>query len=506
VKVTTEELERCEVLMTVEIEGKQEQDLLKKAAKRIAREVRIPGFRPGKAPYNVVVRRFGLEAIQQEVLEQSLDKMVQDALKEINVQPFAQIKLEGVAWDPLTIKIIIPTEPHVKLGDYRNIRLEYEAVKVNKEDITKTLEDLQERHATWAPVERPAEVGDLITISVVEKDGDKVIAEQASVEHELITMAEAAEDGEKERQFRIDLTTPLLGLAAADEKSFSIDYPEEFDDERYAGKTITFEVKVISVKEKELDPLDDDFAKLVSDFDTLAELEADIEKRIMAQRERQQRHELGEQALEKLLAESKTEWPLAFEEESLEQEIKAFERRIQDYGFNLDNYLRMENKTKGTFQDEVRERVVNGLRRNLVLSEIAELEKIEVSESEILERAKLISDVSGQGDQLWRGILGSQAHQNLIASELLVEKVLQWLGAVAKGEEPAPAEETETTAEADTLETATAVSQVDNHEPGSPVASEPGHPAAQESEGEVSPASVAHSESAEEPVTAEIKS
>lgn len=499
-KVTTEELERCEVLMTVEIAVNQEQDLLKKAAKRIAREIRIPGFRPGKAPYNVIVRRFGLEAIQQEAMEQSLDKVVQDALKEVTVQPFAQIKLEGVDWNPLTIKIIIPTEPKVVLGDYRNIQVEYEEVEVSEEDITKALENLQNQHATWVPVERPAEVGDLIAMSVVEKDGDEVIVEQASVEHELIALneTEAAEDGAEEKQFRIDLTTPLLGLGAGDEKSFAIDYPEDFEDKRYAGKAITFEVKVSSVKEKELDPLDDDFAKLVSDFETLGELEADIEKRIRAQRERQQKRELGEQALEKIITESQTEWPLAFEEESIEQEIQAFERRVQDYGFNLETYLRMESKTKETFQAEVRERVISSLRRNLVLSEIAELEKLEVSESEILERAKLISDMSGQGDQFWRAILGSQAHQNLIASDLLVEKVLQWLGAVTKGEEPTQVEE---------IETGTNVGHVDDPELDNvTVAPEQEHQAAPENEREAPPPPVTNSESAEEPATAEIKS
>jgi trigger factor len=199
VKVTTEELERCEVLMTVEVEAQREQDILQKAAKKIARQIKIPGFRPGKAPYNVVVRRFGLEAVQQEAFEDSADRLVQDALNEANVQPFAQIQLESVDWSPLIIKVKVPTAPVVELGEYRDIRLEAEPVEVSEEDVDKALQDLQERTATWTPVERPAELGDMVTMSVVEKEGDEVLAQNDSVEYELVPHEHDHEEDEQQR-------------------------------------------------------------------------------------------------------------------------------------------------------------------------------------------------------------------------------------------------------------------------------------------------------------------
>ena len=221
VKVTTEELEQCEVLLTVEIEPKKEKDMLNKAAKRIAREVRIPGFRPGKAPFNVVVRRFGLEAVQQEALEQSVDKMLEKALEDVNVEPYAQIQLDSIEWDPLTIKVKVPTKPVVELSNYRDIRLDAVDVEVTEEDVQQTLENLQEQTATWNPVERAAKLGDLVSMSVVEKDGDEILAEHESVEHEL------EDPAEHEGHDHPDLTTPLLGLEAGDEKTFSLAYPEE---------------------------------------------------------------------------------------------------------------------------------------------------------------------------------------------------------------------------------------------------------------------------------------
>ena len=130
-KVTTEQLERCETLLTLELDPKDEQELLKKAAQRIAREVNIPGFRRGKAPFNTIVRRFGLEVVQQEAIEKMGDKLLKDALKQAEVEPYAQVQLDDVSWNPLVLKLRVPTEPKVELGDYRTIRLDAEPVGGN---------------------------------------------------------------------------------------------------------------------------------------------------------------------------------------------------------------------------------------------------------------------------------------------------------------------------------------------------------------------------------------
>ena len=429
-KVTTETLERCQVRVTVEVEPKKEQRMLQNAAKRIAREVKIPGFRPGKAPYNVVIRRFGLEAVQQEAFEHSADKMIQDALEEAEVLPYARIQLESIDWDPLTVQIKVPTQPQVELGDYRNIRLEPEPVEVTDKDLEQALSGLQEQTATWIPVDRAAKTGDLISIAVVEKDGDEVLAEHESVEHEL------SPPDEHEGHNHPDLTTPLLGLSAGDEKSFELSYPDEFSDARYAGKEITFEVEVLAVKEKEVDPLDDEFAKAVSDFDTLAELRTDVRSNLEQQRETQRDTELGNQVLDQIVEEADIVWPEAFEDESVEQEIERQERQMASYGLTKENFLQMQNKTDEEFVTETREQVVSRLKRSLILGKIAELEAVTVTESDILEQAKLIADLSGRGDQLWREILASDVQQNMIANDLLISKVIERLAAIAKGEDP----------------------------------------------------------------------
>jgi trigger factor len=477
VKVTTEALERCETLLTVEIEPKQEQKLLQQAAKRIAREVRIPGFRPGKAPYNVVVRRFGLDVVQQEAAEQSLDKLIQDALTEADLTPFAQISLDNIDWDPLTIVVKVPTEPQVELANYREIRLDYESVEIADQDVQQELEKIQEQNATWVPVERPAQIGDMVDMYLLEKDGDEVISEKESLEFEL------EDPAEHEGHDHPDLTTPIIGLSAGEEKTFTLTYPDDYDNETYAGKEITFQAKVNTVKEKDLEPIDDEFAQSFSDFDTLEEFKADIRTNLQESREREQDRELGNKAVEQLIEQATIEWPQAFEDESIQRELQQFEREVGRLGLNMESYYQIQKTTKDEFTEEIRGRVIDQLKRSLILGKIVELEKLSVGESEVLGRAKLIADMYGGGEQIWRNILASQSQQAMIADELLADKAISRLAAIARGENPSIGDENEGSEEADedAADSEPAVEEGDEA-PAAEVVSEPSETEAAEQE------------------------
>ncbi len=486
-KVTTEALERCEFLMTVEVDSAKEQDMLKKAAKRIAREVQIPGFRPGKAPYNTVVRRFGLEAIQQEALEKSGDKILEDALKEADLNPIAQISFEEISWSPLTLKVKVPGPPQVDLGDYRSLRIEAEPVEVSEEDINAELETLRDQNATWAPVERPSQLGDLITMAVVEKDGDEVLSEHDSIEYELILPeeedeaeepaddeaeaddveeAEETDETDEADDWQPDLTTPLLGLSADEEKTFSITYPDSYDDDRYAGKEITFTVKVSSVKEKELDPLDDDFAQSVSDVDTLDALKEKIETNLREHRQLHADQKIGMDLLDKIVeGVQKIEWPVALEEEMVDEELERYSQQLGRSGLNLDSYLAIEKKSKDELREEIRENSIEGLKKSIVLSELAKVEKLTVSNSEVLERAKAIADMFGAGgEQIWQHLISSNSQQSRLANEVLSSKVITRLAEIAKGEAPDLTDEADQEPATETAEPAASTDSDDDNE------------------------------------------
>jgi trigger factor len=235
------------------------------------------------------------------------------------------------------------------------------------------------------------------------------------------------------------LTTPLLGLSAGESKTFSITYPDNFENEKYAGKDITFEVEVSGVKAKELDPLDDEFAKQVGDYETLDALKEKIEEDIRQSRERMNNFELGSQALDKIIEDAeKIEWPLALEEEQIDHEVEHYEYHLKQSGLTLEAALRVQKKTKEELRDEFRENVAKQLKRGLAMSKVAELEKLEVSQMEVLEQAKMMADLYGGGDRMWQTILASEARQNTIANDLLSNKVIHRLAAIARGEAPEP--------------------------------------------------------------------
>ncbi len=456
--VTTQEIEQREVLLTIKMEPGEEQDLLKKAAKRISREVNVRGFRRGKAPFNTIVRRFGLEAVQQEAFEQFGQKLITDALEQTDIEPYAQMSLQDVSWDPLVISVKVPLEPKVELSDYRKLRLEAEPVEVTEEEVAERLANLQEQQAVWVPVERAAQVGDLISMSVTEEGDEEVLAEDEAVEYELVAPEELPEN-------QPDLTTPLLGLSAGETKTFTVTYPEDFDNEQYAGQEVTFSVEVTGVKEKELDPLDDAFAQQVSEFETLEELKENIRDRMYRERERQSNFDLGNKALEQLIEEAEAlEWPQALEEEYIADEMSRIKQQLKQASLNLEGYLQMQNKTEASLREDLRADVVNRIKRGLVLSEVVRLEQLEISESEILEQAKMLADLSGKGESMWRSVLASQRQQGAIASDLLSGKAIRRLAAIARGEapepgadedaseeeQPAPAEEEQPAAESET--------------------------------------------------------
>ncbi len=451
-KITTEELERSEVRLTVEFDATQEQELLKKAAKRLAREVKIPGYRPGKAPYSTIVRRFGLEVVRQEALELVDDKTIEEALSQAELTPYARISLESVSWEPLTLQFRVPVKPTVELGDYRSIRLEAEPVEVTDEDVEKALEELQEENATWSPVERPAQIGDLVSMTVTEKMGDTVLTENQPVDFELKPRQEDEDASEP------DLTTPLIGLSAGETKTFTISYPEDYRNPDYAGKEVTITVEVSSVKEKVLDPLDDDFARMAGDCETLDELKEKIRQDLLEQRTNERNSKLAEEMLERLVEQATVVWPEALEEQELEEEAQYLERRLTDMGISLEDYLSIQQKTRDEWKEELRQTVVDRLKRGLVLGKVAELEGLQASQSEILSEAKILADSVGGGEALWRNLITSASSQSRIAADVVSGKAMKRLAEIALGEAPepgaeAPAEtagaETESPAEAE---------------------------------------------------------
>lgn len=439
--VTTDSLENCEVLMTVEVDERQTDKLLKAAAQRISKQVRIPGFRPGKAPYGIIVRRVGEETVRNEALEDLSQSVFKQALEQAKLEPYAPASMEDVTWDPLVMKVRVPIAPIIEFGDYRAMRLDSEPVEVSEADMDEALERLQEEQSAWNPVERPAQLGDLVTMAVKEQVGDEILEDEENVEYEL---AETDEGGSGP-----DLTTPLIGLSAGDEKEFTLTYPQTFSDSRFAGKEVTVSVKVHSVKEKERYPLDDDFAQTVGDFDTLDQLKEKLAEDIREEKQREADSQLAEQALEQLIETAEhIEWPRVLEEEEIDRVLSEQDSRLQQAGLSLDTYLSMQKKTQQQLREEFRPAVQERLRRSLALSKLVELENLSVAGHEVTGQIDRLSMMAGERGTELRQALATPDNVRYIINDLLASKAKERLVQIVKGEaetaevdssQPAPA-------------------------------------------------------------------
>ncbi len=437
-KVTKETTENCEVILTVEIDDAQKQKLLQKAARRISKNVRIPGFRPGKAPYNLVLSRFGIDAIQEEATKDLTTTVFQSALEEAEVTPYAMASLDKIEWEPLVMTVKVPTDPVVELGDYRSIRLEVEDVEVTDDEIDHQLEHLREHYTTYSPVERPAEMGDLVSVSVSEKT---ISAGEAEPENwdEDIEMEEAVEkDGEP------DFVAHLLGKVAGEEVVFTHTFADDYDDDEVSGETIEYTLKINAVKVKEEFPLDDDFASLVGDYDSLDDLKAKIKEDIIAQKQRERDSALSDEALEQIAESAETiKWPQVLEERELDHAVANQEARLKQYGLDLTTFLKSQQKTLETFREELRESVKENLKTSLVLSKIVELEDLAVDNAELSQEADMMVMLSG-GSKQAQDTFKSPTGLRVLTNNLLTEKALRRLLAIVKGEadqEPEPAAE-----------------------------------------------------------------
>lgn len=438
--VITEPLENCEVLMTVEIDDKKKQKLLEKAARRIAKEVKIPGFRPGKAPYNFIVNRFGLEAIQEEAMEELTQDVFQAAIKEADLTPFALASLDSIEWEPLVMKVKVPVEPVVELGDYKSIRLDLPEVDIAPEEIDKTLESMREHYATFNPVERPAEMGDLVSITITEKllETGELVTED---EEDDYTIEAPAEDDTTP-----DMLTPLIGVSAGETKTFTATYAEDDEDEKLAGKEVEFTITVNAVKVKEEVELDDDFAALVGDYDSLDALKTKIEEDLVARKQQESDKDLLEEMLSKVIdGAEKIEWPKALEEEELDGMLKNQEARLKQMGLDLVSFLKGQQKTVEEVREEARDDIRESIKRSLVLSKVAELESVKIDPQEIMRQAEMMVAYSG-GTKQAREAFQSPGGINMLANNILTQKSRERLLAIAKGEaenEEAEVEETE---------------------------------------------------------------
>ncbi len=435
-KVTTENVATREVLLTIEPEPQQVEQAMRKAARELSRWRPVPGFRPGRAPYAMVERMLGRDLILDQAIQDMAPELYRQALKEANLEPYEQGQLDVASKDPLVLKVNVPLVPVVTLGDYKSLHIDPEPeVSITEAQIDERIETLRRQHAQYETVERPVQLGDQIVASVKGVSGEETLADQDDMT--LDVTEEATPPGFAES---------LVGMAAGETREFSLTYAPDYEDSTLAGKKVDYTVTVKTVRKVNLPEINDDLAKTVGDYETVAQMREGIAAELKRIAEYRARQKETDAALEALVANSKVEYPAAAVKNEIENALRNQQQRLRQFGFTWENYLRMVGKTEEQLREEMRPEAERQLVRRLVLTEFARAEKLSVSESELTNA--LAVRASAYGDQADEFVQRMRNRDAMLAfyANTLSSKALDRLTAMLTGRplpeegQPAPAE------------------------------------------------------------------
>jgi len=417
-KVNAERVENCQAVLTIEVEEERVERSMKEAARRISRRTRIPGFRAGKAPYHIVERMVGKEAVFDEALEDLGSQVYREALKESELEPIDRAEMEVVEREPLTLKMTVPLKPEVELSDYRSIQVEPQEVKVEEKEVEEVLTALREERGEWVPVEREAQEGDLLTLNVEGRaDGERVVAAEEQ-EYILRLGAEVPVKGFPEM---------IEGMKPGEEREFALTYPVVHPNAHLAGRTVEFRVRLLGLKGKNLPPLDDEFAKTVGDFEGVQGLRERVESVLKARAETRERERVAEEVLTAMTDQAKIMYPHVLLERELDSIIEDYTQAVARQGFTLPRYLEVVGKSEEDLRREVRPQAEKRLKKALVFTKFAEEEGIAVGEEEVGREVDEISDSYGdQAEEVKKALLSPEP-QRSIRSRLFSQKALERL-------------------------------------------------------------------------------
>ncbi|MFW5790052.1 MAG: trigger factor [Bacillota bacterium] len=422
-EVKQERLEDNKVRLDVEVDIDEVNQALEQAYKKVRKEVSLPGFRKGKVPRKVLEANYGKEVLHKDALDILIPANYQKALEEAEIEPISEPEFEDfyIAEDePATFTAVVEVKPEVELGDYTGYDVEREEVEVTEEDIMAILNRQQEEQSQLVSVDRD-EV----------QEGDHVI-----IDFEGFVDGEAFPGGSAEEftleigsgQFIPGFEEQLIGKEVSDEPyEIEVTFPEEYQAEDLAGQDAVFEVTLKEIKVKELPELDDEFAKDVSDFDTLAEYKEDIENRLKEQKENQSKRNLENEIIEKVAEAAEVEVSEQLIENELDQMMQQMAQNLQQQGINLEDYFKYMGSSQDEWKAENREQAADRAKNNLVLEAIAEKEEIEVTDEEIDDKLKEIADANDQDFEQVKAFMQMQGQLESLRKGLKMEKTIDFL-------------------------------------------------------------------------------
>lgn len=426
-KASWEKTETNKGVLTVEADAQKVAEALNQAFKKVVKQVTIPGFRKGKIPRPIFEKRFGVEALYQDALDILLPEAYEAAVNETGIEPVdrPEIDIEQLEkGKSLIFKATVTVKPEVTLGEYKGLEVEDKDFSVSAEDVDAELEKMRKQQGQLEVVDDD-EV----------KNSDRVI-----IDFEGFVDGEAFEGGKAE-QYTLEVGSgsfipgfeeQLLGMKVGEEREINVTFPEEYHAEELKGKPAVFKVKLHEIKRLSLPELDDEFAQDVSEFDTLEELKADIEKNLKEKAAKDKENYIRNELVELASKNAEVEIPEVMIDNEAHNMLHQFEHRLTYQGLNLELYAQFTGQDHDALKEQFKDDAAKRVRANLVLEAIAKAENVEVTEADIEAEIKEMAKEMGREVDDVRRMLESQNAMESVREQLRIKKTIDVLVSESK--------------------------------------------------------------------------
>ncbi|TMK53308.1 MAG: trigger factor [Actinobacteria bacterium] len=408
------------VRVQVEATSEEVEPAVQRAVRSLSNQVKVPGFRKGHVPRKVLETRLGAEALRDAVLREAIPELLQKATEEETLAPVAPPQVEVTSYDlgaDLSFEATVEVRPEIELPDFAMLSTTRPSSKATPEEIDDQLKRMQDRFSTLEPVQRPARAGDYMLVDIHTTLHGNEIAE-LSGNDQLYELGSAWPVKE--------LDDELAAKRTGDIVKFNATIPEGLGGE-HAGKEVTFQVLVKEVREKKLPPLDDEFAKTSSEFETLDELRADLAQRIEKIKAVQADAEVRNRILEQVLDDVEVEAPESLVQSEMAYRLQRLEEQLRTAGLTLDQYLTSQNLTEEQIEADLRGQADRNVRAQLILEEVGRREGFQVSEEELREEVRYHAEtLRTDPDQLAKE-LGERGRLKALAGDIIRRKALNLL-------------------------------------------------------------------------------
>jgi len=424
-KISSEQIENSQVALNVEMEGAETDKYMEQALEHLSREVTLPGFRKGKAPRSLVEQHVGKQTILQEALEHLIPEAYEEALKMESISAIADPKIELLKIDPVVFKAIVPVQPAVTLGNYKDIRLKPEKKDITDKEIDEVIEQLRLQMGSLEPVERNLQFDDIVSIDIEGKKDEETLIDRKGVLHEV----------RKESNYPVPgFSEHLVDLKKGDETEFSITFPADYEIKDLAEKEARFKVKINEIKVKVLPEVNDDFAKTAGG-ESIPDLREKIKSGLQTRADDQAHRVFENKLMSTLIEQTTIEFPPVLVEKEIDNLISEEARNFSDGVKGLENYLKNIKKTYDEHREELKTTATERVKAYLIINKIAEVENITATDEELNQTVEKMAKGDEKKLAELNNLLSLPQTQASLRDMIVVNKTMEFITNIVTGSE-----------------------------------------------------------------------